>query len=920
MKWQSILIMVGLGLTLSQKPSGCQAIEQWHLKLFAGDNQSGFIRGILPEPVQVRLTDANQMPVANAYISFLSNYKELILRSDTLGFNGQIWKEAEEGTILPPMQRQIGLDASMNGYIELPVAEANYNQGRMDWLLRIPQAGKYRIWLRVITPSDVAKSFYLIWNDSPPELWKTTVTSTWRWLSNGSDYSLNPGLLRLSLQGREPGIKIDKLLLTLDAGYEPTDLGADFIYQMDTHLLWQEAERSLLSAPMQVYPDEEAASGNYVMVPVAEGNNGLGAAGLSFYLFETRKYQLWLRHAAPDANSNSIRIQIDDRAAQEWNFAEHGDWEWAAFPETLDLASGMHTVRILGRESGTRIDKMLLADDLTYTPIGKGERPSYFGFKTDDNGIAKAYAYLGQTPGLFDLYASAPGVNSSPVHFNLTIKGQQATYLHLLRGSFSASPVATTLPESLTVRVTDYLGYPRPGHNVSFRISQGDGLINGKKEIIRSTNQYGQISVAITLGTKAGVQSNAITVMAFNADSEHLIGSPLDIHPVALAAPAVKMQIQAGQEQIGRSGQTLTSPLVIRVTDRYDNPVPGVFINFFRTQGPGFLDTDTLFYEQKIYQEAEKAMVYAPMQIESDSEASNGAFIVVPVADGNYNMGRAEIPVYVPEPGRFELWLRALAPNDNSNSIYTCVDGKDTLEWKLVKADAWVWQKHKTIPSYQFRAGFHTLTILGREPGSKIDKILFCRAADFEPAGKGLRSTLFGNYSDAEGLARSWLTLGDQLGSVLVLAANDTLMGSPQLFQAHIVDTLAATISAEATGMDLQPAVLTLHPNYPNPFYLASSGAKATHRNSAGNRTQGTTIAFDLRDPAGIDLNIFDVTGRLVKSYASETLAPGRHSFGWDGTGADGNPMASGIYLISLKAVTRSGFQYLQTRRMILLR
>lgn len=920
MKWHRIIFLAGLSTLWLQQPPASLAVEQWHLKLLAGDNQSGFIRGILPRPLQVRLTDANQNPVPNAYIAFLSNYKELILRSDSLNFNGRLWKEAEEGTVLPPMQRQSGLNASMNGYIELPLAEANYNQGRMDWLFQIPQAGKYRIWLRVITPSDIAKSFYLIWNENPPELWKTTVTSDWRWLSNGLDYSLVPGLLHLSLQGREPGVKIDRLLLTLDAGYEPTNLGEDLGYQMDTHLLWLEAERSLLIPPMASFPEAEAASGNFIMVPIAEGNNGLGAAGLSFYIFETRKYKLWLRHAAPDANSNSIRIQIDAREPQEWNFAEHGNWEWAEFPEVLDFNTGPHTLWILGRESGTRVDKILLADDLTYTPMAKGERPSFFGFKTDSNGVARAYAYLGQTSGLFDLYASAPSVNGSPVHFNMTVKGQQATYLHLLQGVTSAAPVATALPESVKVRVSDYLGYPRPGHNVSFRISQGDGLVNGKKEIIRSTDPLGQISAAITLGSKAGTRTNEITITSTNADNEPLIGSPVYLYPVALAAPAIKMQINAGQHQIGRSGQTLTTPLTIKVTDRYENPVSGVFIHFFRTQGQGFLDTDTLFYDQKIYKEAEEATIYAPMQIESDPEAGNGAFIVVPVAEGNYNLGRAEIPVYVPESGSFELWLRALAPNDNSNSIYTSVDGMAALEWKLVKSDAWVWQKHKTVPSYRFAAGFHTLTISGREPGSKIDKILFCRDPGFEPVGKGSRSTLFGSYSDAEGLARAWLTLGDQLGTVLVLAANDTLMGSPQLFQSEIVDTLAATVPFKAMPANLPPATLTLYPNYPNPFCPSSASGTAPRFNSTGIASHRTTIAFDLSDPARVSLSIFDLTGRRVHCFDTAALQPGRHSFDWNGNDSYGHPAASGVYLLFLEAITPSGHRHLQTRRMILLR
>jgi len=71
--------------------------------------------------------------------------------------------------------------------------------------------------------------------------------------------------------------------------------------------------------------------------------------------------------------------------------------------------------------------------------------------------------------------------------------------------------------------------------------------------------------------------------------------------------------------------------------------------------------------------------------------------------------------------------------------------------------------------------------------------------------------------------------------------------------------------------------------NYPNPF----------------NST--TTISFVLPEPVALKLNIYDVNGRLVKSYAEgEIWSAGEHTVRWNGTGNSGREVGSGVYLFKL--------------------
>lgn len=101
------------------------------------------------------------------------------------------------------------------------------------------------------------------------------------------------------------------------------------------------------------------------------------------------------------------------------------------------------------------------------------------------------------------------------------------------------------------------------------------------------------------------------------------------------------------------------------------------------------------------------------------------------------------------------------------------------------------------------------------------------------------------------------------------------------------------------------PGQIELYQNYPNPFNPI------------------TTIAFTLPQPATVQLDIFDLNGRLVITIADGSFGVGRHQATWDGSTADGQPVASGVYFCRLSATapsTGSGAVYTQTRKMLLMR
>lgn len=63
---------------------------------------------------------------------------------------------------------------------------------------------------------------------------------------------------------------------------------------------------------------------------------------------------------------------------------------------------------------------------------------------------------------------------------------------------------------------------------------------------------------------------------------------------------------------------------------------------------------------------------------------------------------------------------------------------------------------------------------------------------------------------------------------------------------------------------------------------------------------RGARFAFELYRPGKVSLRIYDVTGRLVSTVVDGELTAGTHNVAWDGRGADGLRLASGIYLYEL--------------------
>jgi hypothetical protein len=93
------------------------------------------------------------------------------------------------------------------------------------------------------------------------------------------------------------------------------------------------------------------------------------------------------------------------------------------------------------------------------------------------------------------------------------------------------------------------------------------------------------------------------------------------------------------------------------------------------------------------------------------------------------------------------------------------------------------------------------------------------------------------------------------------------------------------------------PNSFSLEQNYPNPF------------------NANTVISFNLPSAQEVNLSIYDLLGRCVKTLYAGYMQSGTHNMTWNGTRSDGISVSSGIYFYRMETSNT-----ISTKRMTLLK
>ncbi len=146
-------------------------------------------------------------------------------------------------------------------------------------------------------------------------------------------------------------------------------------------------------------------------------------------------------------------------------------------------------------------------------------------------------------------------------------------------GDGQAGMVGTAL-QPLVVRLMGPGGQPAAGVTVTWSLPGGRGTVAPATGL---TDGGGRAQAVVTLDTVAGVY-------VVEARAPGFTGSPVRFTVTALPGPPASLSRAAGDSQLGITAQA-AQPFVVRVADRYGNPVPGVPVDWQVTAGGGSFGT-----------------------------------------------------------------------------------------------------------------------------------------------------------------------------------------------------------------------------------------------------------------------------------------------------------------------------------------
>ena len=154
---------------------------------------------------------------------------------------------------------------------------------------------------------------------------------------------------------------------------------------------------------------------------------------------------------------------------------------------------------------------------------------------------------------------------------------------------------------------------------------------------------------------------------------------------------------------------------------------------------------------------------------------------------------------------------------------------------------------------------------------------------DFIGTGGALDSTLMGNHWLPYRYDISFLRPGSVTALRFLFESDSANEYEGVYLDDIVVEPGRLTVSAGPSWWPQVPAGFDLRPNFPNPFNLR------------------TELACVVGHRARVEVAVYDLGGRLVRTLLSAELPPGVHKVQWDGQDHAGNALSSGIYFAVMR-------------------
>jgi hypothetical protein len=180
------------------------------------------------------------------------------------------------------------------------------------------------------------------------------------------------------------------------------------------------------------------------------------------------------------------------------------------------------------------------------------------------------------------VFNPAPGGGTSnAINFPVSLSATPAAIVKI-SGDGQSGAAGTALASPLVVQVNSAAGSGIAGVVVNFAVTAGSATLSTQTAV---TNSSGQAQVSVTLGTTPGAVGITASVTG--------VSPAVVFSATTIAREPAALTYVSGNNQTAAAGSALADALVVKVTDQYGNPVPGITVNFSVTAGAASLSSAT---------------------------------------------------------------------------------------------------------------------------------------------------------------------------------------------------------------------------------------------------------------------------------------------------------------------------------------
>ena len=516
-----------------------------NLSLVTGDNQTGLVGQILPDSLVVRITDSNNFPVPGVSVSYdvTSGGGELLTSGTLVQVNagggsyvdseGKIWEADQAYT------------SGSWGY----VGTASFSNSTSDPIANTANDPLYQIERAKVESYrfDVPSGDYIV---------KLHFAEIFHTASNKRvfDVFIEGALVLSNFDIFAEAGHDAALIKTFNANVNDDHLDIDFVVNKDNATIMAIEVMDATAAEVSNSAGEVVAF--WLLGPSAGTQTaqasapGLAGSPINFTAIANPDSVETITKLSGDAQTASPGTQLPNPFVVELK-DQHGNLVGPNYPVNFDVITGNGTLSTpnpvltdaLSRASNT----FTTATDTSINEI-KVTAPGYTG----PDVIFTATAEAGP-PENFKKYAADSGDNQT-------------------------GTAGRPLGKPFKVQITDMIGTPVPGIQVTFQVTGAGGNFGGSSSTIATTDSAGIAEAMLTLGPAPNVTNTAQATASFTTTT---------INFTATSAPPKDLILVSQSTFSGTANMPLPDSLKVKVTDTLDNPLSNFLVSFSITEGGG---------------------------------------------------------------------------------------------------------------------------------------------------------------------------------------------------------------------------------------------------------------------------------------------------------------------------------------------